>query len=250
MAASYIGGSVNFAAVASGLTIASGEIMAAAMSADMLAMAGYLALIGAWPVEVDVSAAAGPNRLPPPKGEVTADSLSLGLAAAVFSCAFGSALASSLGVPGFSLGFVAVIASAFASLAASMSNAADPGDLRAAPFQGAEALGGVLMSLFFVTIGAAAGSLSALLQTGWLTAFIALQLSVHLGVTVGFGRLLGLPLQALLTASNAAIGGPGTAVAMATSRNWPTMIRPALVLGAFGYSIGTPIGITLAHLLQ
>lgn len=51
------------------------------------------------------------------------------------------------------------------------------------------------MSLFFVTIGAAAGSFSALLQTGWLTAFIALQLTIHLGITVGLGRLLGLPMQ-------------------------------------------------------
>ena len=51
------------------------------------------------------------------------------------------------------------------------------------------------MLLFFVTIGAGAGSISALLGTGWLTAFIAVQLLVHLGITVGIGRLLGLPMQ-------------------------------------------------------
>ena len=67
---------------------------------------------------------------------VTADSLSLSLAAAVLSCATGSAAASSLGVPGFSLGFIAVIASAFASLAASVTKSTDPEQGKATPFQG------------------------------------------------------------------------------------------------------------------
>lgn len=51
------------------------------------------------------------------------------------------------------------------------------------------------MLLFFVTVGAAAGSISALFSTGWLTAFITLQLLIHLGVTVGLGKLFGIPMQ-------------------------------------------------------
>lgn len=57
------------------------------------------------------------------------------------------------------------------------------------------------MSLFFVTIGANAGSITALLQTGWLTAFIALQLAIHLGVTLLCGRLLNIPMQVICLAS-------------------------------------------------
>ena len=61
---------------------------------------------------------------------------------------------------------------------------------------GAEALGGALMLLFFATIGAGAGSLSALWGTGWLTAFIAIQLGVHLGVIIVGGYVVaGLPMQ-------------------------------------------------------
>ena len=67
---------------------------------------------------------------------VSADSLSLSLAAAVLSCPLGSSLASMMGVPGFSLGFVAVIASAFASLAASMPHARDAEAVKHAPFEG------------------------------------------------------------------------------------------------------------------
>jgi hypothetical protein len=51
------------------------------------------------------------------------------------------------------------------------------------------------MSFFFVTIGAAAGSFSAVLHTGWLTPFIGLQLGMHLAITVGCGKLLKLPMQ-------------------------------------------------------
>ena len=52
------------------------------------------------------------------------------------------------------------------------------------------------MLLFFATIGAGAGSLSALWSTGWLTAFIAIQLGVHLGVIILGGYVLaGLPMQ-------------------------------------------------------
>ncbi len=52
------------------------------------------------------------------------------------------------------------------------------------------------MLLFFATIGAGAGSLSALWSTGWLTAFIAIQLSVHLAVIIFGGYVVaGLPMQ-------------------------------------------------------
>lgn len=54
------------------------------------------------------------------------------------------------------------------------------------------------MLFFFATIGAGAGSLSALWSTGWLTAFIAIQLSVHLAVIVFGGYVVaGLPMQVM-----------------------------------------------------
>lgn len=56
--------------------------------------------------------------------------------------------------------------------------------------------------------------------------------------------------QVLLTASNANVGGPATAAAMAAARGWPNMIRPAMLTGSLGYAIGTAIGIALAPLMQ
>ena len=58
------------------------------------------------------------------------------------------------------------------------------------------------MLLFFATIGAGAGSLTALCSTGWLTAFIGIQLGVHMAVILlGGYALAGLPMQVSLTAT-------------------------------------------------
>ena len=57
-----------------------------------------------------------------------------------------------------------------------------------------------MMLLFFATIGAGAGSLMALRSTGWLTAFIAIQLGVHMAVILLGGYVLaGLPMQVRLS---------------------------------------------------
>lgn len=52
---------------------------------------------------------------------------------------------------------------------------------------------------FFVTIGAAAGSLSELPALGWTFVLIGVQLSVHVAVTFAGGALLRLPPEAVLT---------------------------------------------------
>ena len=57
------------------------------------------------------------------------------------------------------------------------------------------------MLLFFVTIGTAAGSPQALLQTRAIAGFIAVQLGVHLAICLGMGRLFKLPMQVWLDTS-------------------------------------------------
>ena len=65
---------------------------------------------------------------------------------------------------------------------------------------------------------------------------------------VGFSDVLAV--QVLLTASNANVGGPATAAAMAAARGWPNMVRPAMLTGSLGYAVGTAIGIALVPLMQ
>ena len=37
---------------------------------------------------------------------------------------------------------------------------------------------------------------------------------------------------------------------MASATEWPSLVRPAILLGCVGYAIGTPIGVLVNHLLQ
>ena len=65
----------------------------------------------------------------------SADSLSMSLAAAMLACALGTWLAELAGIPGFSLGLVAIFASGFASLGVAVNSSLDGGKTRS-PFQG------------------------------------------------------------------------------------------------------------------
>jgi len=117
-------------------------------------------------------------------------------------------------------------------------------------FAGAEALGQALILLMFVSIGAGAGSLSALLNTGSLVLFVSMLLAVHLAIICLVGRSwLKLRWQPLLVASNANVGGPATAAAMAASRGWAHQLQPALITGSFGYAVGTPLGCFMGGVL-
>jgi uncharacterized membrane protein len=95
-------------------------------------------------------------------------------------------------------------------------------------------MGTALLLPFFATIGAAAGSLDALSDVGWLFCLIAVQLITHLVVIICGGRLLQLPMDAVLTASNANVGGPATAAATAAVRNWPHLVQPGVLTGTLG----------------
>ena len=75
---------------------------------------------------------------------------------------------------------------------------------------------------------------------------------------LGLGPALRSPLRAgsrappramLLTASNANVGGPATACALAVGCGWPGLVTPALLVGNLGYAIATPLGILLHRVL-
>jgi len=119
------------------------------------------------------------------------------------------------------------------------------------PFQGGEALGGALMLVFFAALGACADPRAVLMSGGPTLAFIAVQLSVQLACCLLVGRhLLKLPTWAVLTASNANVGGPATAAAMASARGWTAAVQPAIVTGTLGYVIGTPLGCAVGQALR
>ena len=63
------------------------------------------------------------------------------------------------------------------------------------------------------------------------------------------GKLLRFDLEDIILASNANIGGPTTAAGMAISQGWTKLIGPCMLVGTFGYVIGTWLGILVGSLL-
>jgi uncharacterized membrane protein len=110
-------------------------------------------------------------------------------------------------------------------------------------------MGAVLMQVFFATIGASA-HVGIVLRVGpWLFVFAALILGVHLAVLLIGGKLLRLDLAELVVASNANMGGPTTAAAMAVGRRWPRLVIPAILCGTLGYAVGTFTGVAVGRML-
>jgi uncharacterized membrane protein len=73
---------------------------------------------------------------------------------------------------------------------------------------------------------------------------------IHFGFLMAFGRgLFRLPARELYLASNANMGGPATAAAMAQAKNWQRFVLPALLTGILGYATATPIALALGSLL-
>jgi uncharacterized membrane protein len=149
-------------------------------------------------------------------------------------CKAGSAMAARVGVQGGTLPCVTALVVFLAT--------AFPGPLgRLAP--AGESLALILMQLFFAVVGANGNVVDAVTRAPSVFAFALVQVSVHLAVVLVAGRVMGLERKPLLIASNANVGGPTTAAAMATAKGWTSLVVPGILVGIFGISIATFLGI-------
>ena len=105
------------------------------------------------------------------------------------------------------------------------------------------------MMIFFAVLGATANIGVVLREGPVLFLFAGLILLVHLVVILVGGRLLRLDLREIVIASNANMGGPTTAAAMAVARDWPALVTPAILCGTLGYAVATFIGVAVGHWL-
>lgn len=117
-------------------------------------------------------------------------------------------------------------------------------------FRGASVLSYFALHLFFVVIGTAA-VVSALAGQGIpLAAYMTAIIAVHAVIVYGAGRLFGFDLASLTIASQAAVGGPGSALALSMSMQWAGLVTPGIIVGIFGYAIGNYVGFACAYLTR
>ena len=65
---------------------------------------------------------------------------------------------------------------------------------------------------------------------------------INMLVSFTLGKAFKFSLEEIILASNANIGGPTTAAAMAISRGWTKLVGPILIVGTLGYIIGNYAG--------
>ncbi|MEK3856107.1 DUF819 family protein [Cytobacillus sp. FSL H8-0458] len=110
---------------------------------------------------------------------------------------------------------------------------------------GSQEIGTFLIYLFFVVIGIPASIPLIIENAPLLLVFVFIIVAVNLAVSLTAGKLLKYDLEEILLASNANVGGPTTAAAMAIAKGWKDLIGPILVVGTLGYIIGNYVGTAL-----
>jgi len=246
--ARHIGGAINFVAVAETLHVG-GTAVSAAIAADNVVVALYFAFLfyiskageGNDAGEVKETDLTDPEDVNSQRGDISLSSL--GIAISVASCleTIGRMVAGSL-FPGTSS---LPITSTLTVIAATMFP-----KFFATIRSAGTAVGILFIQMFFASSGAA-GSIKMVLQSApSLFAFSMVQIGVHFGVLMTIGKgILRLPTRELYLASNANVGGPTTAAAMAQAKEWKRLVLPALLVGILGYATATGIALALGPVL-
>lgn len=268
----YIGGTVNFAALGDALNV-SGEMLSAATVADNLLMAIYFFVLIAMPSiaffrkhfkhpyvdEVESASSnvkAGQTNAAAFWGrkEISLKDIALAVATAFTIVAISNILASV---------FTAIIPTSNAVLqmlntlfgnmylwitTISMCCATfAPGFF--GEIKGSNELGTFLIYLFFFVIGVPASVPMIVKNSPLLLVFAAIVVFVNMVFSLVAGKLLKFNLEDIILASNANIGGPTTAAAMAVSKGWTKLVGPIVLVGTLGYVLGTYFGLIVGGIL-
>lgn len=106
-------------------------------------------------------------------------------------------------------------------------------------------LGQFLIQPFFVVVGLSTPLAGVFSEGLWILVYAAIVVGTHAVVVLALARCR-VPMAEMLVASQAAIGGPSTALALATSLERDDLAVPGVALGLLGYAIGTYLGVVMA----
>ena len=271
MTGSYIGGGVNFTAVADAFHV-EGNLISAVTVADNLNMAVYfMILIGiagsAWfrkryshphIDEVEASENIGSGETLAAKYWERSDISLKDIAAALAYTAIVVTLSKL--VSGFLTGIIPqgnallkMVNTFFGSQYVWITNFslifASLFEKQAKEIHGAKELGTWLIYLFYFAIGVPASIVLIIRNAPILLVYCFILVVFNMLFCFVFGKLFHFSLEEIILASNANIGGPTTAAGMAISQGWSKLVGPCMMVGTFGYVIGTWLGIIVGSIL-
>ncbi len=271
MTGSYIGGGVNFATLSTAFEVP-GEVVAATTVADNLLMALYFFVLISIPSlgffrkhfkhphldeveskgvneEAKTQAAAYWERKP-----VSLLDIAINVAISTIIVCLSNAIAGFLGniIP-TSNEFLKIINSLLSNKYLIMTTVAmfvaTFGGEKVEKMAGTQEIGTFLIYLFLFVIGVPASIMEILQNAPLLLAFCAIMVVINMLFCFVFGKLLRCTLEDIILASNANIGGPTTAAAMAISKGWVKLVGPIMLIGTLGYVIGTYFGTIIGNIL-
>ena len=272
MTGSYIGGGVNFAALSGAFDIP-GSMVSATTVADNLLMALYFFVLVSIPAigffrrhynhpfvdeiekngisdETKTLAASYWGRKP-----ISLQDIAINMAISVIIVAISKLIAQGLAavIPTTNpilamlnalLGNQYLIITTLAMILATVFSQKIEG------LSGSQEVGTWLIYLFFFAIGVPASIAQVLIHAPIVLVFCAIVVAINMLVCFGVGKLFKFDLEEIILASNANIGGPTTAAAMAISKGWIKLVGPTMLVGTLGYVIGTYLGLFVGNLLK
>ncbi len=247
--ATYIGGSMNMAAVGQALEV-DPSVMTASVAADNVVGVMYLAFLAMVPTlalfrwwyrnsrqadatlqQTDEQIAAENNA-----SELNLAHAGFALGLSFLICAISTVLAERLGVGSYSILFVTALTLILANLF--------PRQL--AQLKGDYEIGIFFMYVFFAAIGISA-DIGAMISSALILAVYTLIIIIcHATLIFAGSRWFKLELMEVVIASNACAAGPASAAALAAGKGRRDLVAPAVLLGVFGYAIANFVGIGLA----
>lgn len=115
---------------------------------------------------------------------------------------------------------------------------------------GGALLGNYVLLLFLASNGAQS-VLANIFRVGPAVFWFAATTVVVHGIGIfGIGRLVGIDASTLAVASQANVGGPASAVALASARGYTDRLLPGVAIGLLGYAVGNYTGFMVANLMR
>lgn len=244
----YIGGSLNFAAVAEATGFRESSLLTAAVAADNVATNLHFLLIFALPgialisrhfpshhVDTALPVSDGLESHRHRIANLDVAGLLMSLAVAFAIAASGIWLANILGIDQYNILLITVLAVVVGSLL----------PRQVEKLSGYDEAGTAMMYVFLASIGATCDIWLLVEMAPVLFVFALIILSVHMTLLFTIGKLFRLDLAEMLMASAVAVGGPSSAPALASALGWNALLIPGVLLGCLGYVIGSFIGMAI-----
>ncbi|MEJ8566243.1 DUF819 family protein [Elongatibacter sediminis] len=248
--AGYVGGAMNFLAVSQVVEMSKTEFASALSASSFVSILALLMLITLPSIRLVVrflplashdgdNATDDAGQPAHQRPRLSLRHLTGAIALSFGICTIASTIGEAIGHPQYNILFVTVLTIVVANLFPRAMDA----------LQGEFEMGMILMYLFFAMVGSSTNFTEFAGPALRYFIYGMFIIIVHLGIVLGVARLMKVDLAEAIVASGAALVGPAVTAAIAISQGWRSLVTPAIMVGVFGYVIGTFIGVAVATFL-